>query len=108
LQVLAAIDDYDALHAALRARAVALRLSRATIDDLSGVPDRYCAKLFGPGQVRRLGQISLGPVLSALGVKLILVDDPEARRAIERRAPKRDETQVRRARRSPLWVWARG
>jgi hypothetical protein len=47
------------------------------------------AKLIGRNPVRRLGMMSLGPVLSVLGIKLAMIEDPEAleRYGSQRRLP---------------------
>jgi hypothetical protein len=42
---LAEIVDYDTLILALRDRANALEISRETISDVAGLPDRYASKL---------------------------------------------------------------
>ena len=92
---LGTISSYDDLHAALRRRADELKLSRRTIDDLAGLADGYVEKLLGPSQVKKLSVRSLGAILAALGVKLVLVEDPLARAAIDLNEPKRCEYQVR-------------
>jgi hypothetical protein len=92
---LGTISSYDDLHAALRRRADELKLSRRTIDDLAGLADGYVEKLLGPRQVKKFSVRSLGAILSALGVKLVLVEDPIARAAIDLNEPKRCEYQVR-------------
>jgi hypothetical protein len=47
--------------------------------------------------LRRLGAASLGPLLGALGLKINLVEDPDALKRIERRIVPRDEVSVRRS-----------
>jgi hypothetical protein len=80
----------------LRRRADELRLSRRTIDNLSGLPDGYCQKLLGPAKRRKLGMKSLGAILGALGVRLVMVEDPAACETLQRKAPAmREECQVR-------------
>ena len=75
---LAEIIDYDGLVVALRARADQLEVSRETISDLAGLPDRYASKLLSLRHVRRIGLESLGPLLDTLGVRLVLIEDGDA------------------------------
>ena len=92
---LAEITDYDTLVVALRARADQLEVSRETISDLAGLPDRYASKLLSLRHVRRIGLESLGPMLSALGLKLIVVEDQAALKRCGSRLVKRNKSQVR-------------
>lgn len=95
---LAVVRDYDGLHAALRARADELSVSRGTIDGISSLADGYAAKLLGPSQVKCLGPISTGPILEALGVLLIVAENPEALAKFENLRVRRRENCVRAAR----------
>jgi hypothetical protein len=74
---LAIVDDYEGLVAALRRRIADLGTTMAVIDQVAGIPDGYTQKLIGRAPVKRLGVISLGPVLGALGLKLAVVVDVE-------------------------------
>jgi hypothetical protein len=76
---LAVITTYLDLHEALRARCSELNISRETLDNVAGLQEGYSAKLLGPhpqGSMRVLGRQSLGLVLGALGVELIMVEKP--------------------------------
>jgi hypothetical protein len=78
---LAKIASYDDLVDALRDRAAALNISRETLDLLSGLADRYTAKLLTTHRqltMRTLGKASLGCVLGALGTELLLIENPAA------------------------------
>jgi hypothetical protein len=84
---LAEVRTMDELHAALRARALALRLvfdgrcrngKGKSLDAVAGLPDGYAGKLLAPVPVKHVGRTSLGPLLAALGCKLLLVEDPES------------------------------
>jgi hypothetical protein len=77
-KIVGEFSDYNELITALRARAAALNLSGETIDAVSGLPQRYAAKLLGPSQIRRLGATSLGPFLGALAVRCLIVEDKAA------------------------------
>ena len=87
---LAEVRSVDELQAALRARALSLKLvfdartrhgnakgRDCSLDSVSGLPDGYSAKLLAPVPIRSFGRTSLGPMLAALGCKLLLVEDAE-------------------------------
>lgn len=98
---LAIVRDYDDLHAVLRARADELNVSRLTIDHVAGLQDGYTAKLLAPVPLKRVGAISMGPLLAALGLALVVVEDPEAlERVSSRLVPRysgRGATHMRRS-----------
>jgi hypothetical protein len=84
------IREYDGLMAGLRERADFLNVTRAQLDEaMKTLPDGYASKLLCPVPIRALGRISLGPMLHALGLKIVLVEDPTALRQVERRIAKR-------------------
>lgn len=86
---LAEIRNYDELNAALRKRADDLNVSRETIDAVSGLQSGYAAKLLAPVPIRTLSRMSLGAMLGALGLKLLVVEDLDTVRRIERRLVQR-------------------
>jgi hypothetical protein len=94
-RALAEIRDYAELHDALRARVDQLSVSRSELDSLSGLQGGYCGKLLAPVPIKRLGMQSLGPLLTVLGVKLIMVEDSDALRRIGPRLKKRNDASVR-------------
>ena len=75
---IAICTSYDELIAALRARADELKVTREGLDAVSGLQAGYSAKLLAPVPMRSLGKVSLGPMLQALGLAVVLVEDPEA------------------------------
>lgn len=75
---LAAVSDYDGLLSALRARVVELNITHANLDDVSGIQSGYASKLLANPPIKTLGLMSLGSVLGALGLKLLVVEDAEA------------------------------
>jgi general stress protein YciG len=80
-KVLGSFTDYPGMLNAFRARATERKicLSDTTTAQISGLTDRYCAKLLqAPKPTRRFGMESLGPILGVLAVKLVMVEDPEA------------------------------
>jgi hypothetical protein len=98
---LAKIADYVELVNALRERAAALNLSFEKLDGLAGLHDGYSAHLLTPHpqlSMRTLGKLSLGCVLGALGVELIMIENPHAMIKLSDRLARlgrRDEAQVR-------------
>jgi hypothetical protein len=83
------VKSYDDLHHALRARAETLDLSRETIDAISGVSQGYSSRLLSDPPTKRLSFDLVGIFLSALGLRLQLVEDPDAFERFTRRAAKR-------------------
>lgn len=75
---IAVVKSYDELLAALRARALELGATRKQIAEVAGLPDGYAATLLAPQPIRALGRTSLGPMLGALGLMLVVVEDEEA------------------------------
>jgi hypothetical protein len=98
---LARIENYVQLVDALRGRAAALNVSLTALDTLSGLHDGYSAHLLTPRpqlSMRTLGKLSLGCVLGALGVELIMIENPAAMIKLSDRLARlgrRDEAQVR-------------
>ena len=81
--------DYEDLRSALRARAEQLDISRLEIDRISGLPNGYAGAVLSETSRKRLGWHNITAMLSALGVKLMLVEDPEAVARFTSRAEKR-------------------
>jgi hypothetical protein len=75
--LLAEVRDYDGLLEALRARRDALDISHECIDAVSGVQSGYTSKLLCKPPIKGLGRMSLGALLGALGLKLLVVEDVE-------------------------------
>lgn len=75
---IATIIDYDGLHSAIRARADEIGITREQIDLAAEWPSGYASKILAPVPFKTLGRQSLGPMLAILGLKVILVEDPEA------------------------------
>src|SRR3981081_885694 len=85
------ISDYGALLEAFRERAKELEISREGIDEIAGWADGYAGKILGGERAKKrkiIGPLSLELMLGALGLKLILVEDPVATaRTLARREP---------------------
>jgi hypothetical protein len=80
----AIVRSYQDLHVALRERADELELSREMLDKRTGLADGACGQILAPTPMKRLGAVSMGPMLGALGLALAVVEDPEAVERIER------------------------
>jgi hypothetical protein len=65
-------------------------VSLATLDHIAGWADGYGAKLLAPDPIKNLGWESIGLGLNALAIKLVVVEDPEQRKLVERRWIKRE------------------
>jgi hypothetical protein len=90
------ITDYGSLMDTLRARAAVRQIAvSGDANEIAGLPTGYIQKLIGPRQVRRIGMMSLGPLLGVLGLKLIAVEDPETIKRFASRTRKRDQRLVR-------------
>ena len=81
--------DYDDLRAALRQRAEELNISRMEINRVSGLPNGYSAAVLSETANKRLGAKTIGPLLAALGLKLVVVEDAEAMARYTARAEQR-------------------
>jgi hypothetical protein len=87
---LASFVDYDGLRRALNACRDLRDVSLERMDEITGAPAGYFAKLLGPRPIKRIGLQSLGWALGGLGVRCVLVSDPEALAKVESRFVERD------------------
>jgi hypothetical protein len=69
--------DYDGLHRILRDRAEELNVSRTTLDEAAGFTSGHASKLLAPRPLKKLGATTLGLMLQVMGLKLVVVEDPE-------------------------------
>jgi hypothetical protein len=95
--VIAQVTDYRTLLNALRARATEQQLALSAPENaqVCGLPDQYLGKVLGTRPVRRLGVVSLGPILAALGCRLVLVIDEEAERKYGPRLKRHNSALIR-------------
>jgi hypothetical protein len=83
-------NSYGDLIEALRRRAEQLDISRSTIDSLAGIADGLASKILGLGQSKRLGLETLGSVLQAMSLRIVVEHDDEAYESMRHRYVKRD------------------
>jgi hypothetical protein len=69
------VNDYESLIEVCRQRAEELAISREGIDGLSGCAPRFAGKVLGHRQRKKLGPETLKPILQALGLKLLVIED---------------------------------
>jgi hypothetical protein len=77
-RTLGEFDSLESLQKLLRLRIEQTQITRLDLDQLSGLPNGYCSKLFSEVPIKKLGRLSLPLVLGALNVKLIAVVDESA------------------------------
>jgi hypothetical protein len=75
---IAVVRDYEDLVLALRERAEELGVNRLTLDEMTGLPNGYSAKLLSFPPIRVLGRVSLDLMLQALGLTMVLREDKVA------------------------------
>jgi hypothetical protein len=95
-RVIAQFNSYEGMLAAMRLRAKErqLALGSDNVAALTGLPAFYFSKLLSPKAPRRIGSISMAPVMAILGVKLVMVEDPETMARYASRLHKRHESFV--------------
>jgi hypothetical protein len=94
-RVLGEFRDYNQMLAGLRARITELQLAGETLDEVSGLPKGYASKLTSARPTRRIGAVSLGPILGVLGIKCLFVEDEDALRRVADRLTRRNSNLVR-------------
>ena len=73
------VNDYESLIEVCRERADELAISRSGIDVLSGCANGFAGKVLGHRQAKKMGPLTLGPMLQgSLGLKLLIIEDEAA------------------------------
>lgn len=101
-KVLAEFNDYAGFLHSLRARAAERQIAISSDEaaNVAGLSDRRITQmlslrtLHNIQSVRRIGITSMGPLFGILGVKCVLVEDPEALERFGSRIGKRNENLV--------------
>jgi hypothetical protein len=89
MRPIAVVSDYAGLVSVLRERAEQLDVSNEVLSDVTGLASGYVGKVLGLNGKKQLGRVSLGVVLSALGLKLAVLEDPEALERVRPRLTRR-------------------
>lgn len=80
------VFDYDGILSTFRDRAEMLAISRLELDRLAGLSESHSSKLLQPIPSKVFGPVSFGPTLQALGLIVMIVEDPGQRdRTLARR-----------------------
>lgn len=87
--------DYAGLRAALNTWRERRNISFEALDELTGAPKGYSAKIFSSRGQRRVGMKSLLWYLGGLGVEGVLQHSEEAFASVEARLAGRNNSQVR-------------
>lgn len=96
MRPLATVRDYAGLIEAIRVRRAELNVTLEVVDDVAGTCSRYSSKLLCDPPMKHLGAISLGPILGALGLALVVVEDIETLDRVRSRLTPRKIAQPRR------------
>ena len=94
-RIIADVSSYEQMLAALRARINELQINGERFDEYAGLPRGYLSKLVGAKPIRRLGMTSFQPVLAALGLRCLFIEDKEATQRLKNRLPPRNQSYVR-------------
>jgi hypothetical protein len=94
-RVIATVSSYQEMLAALRSRVTELQINGERFDHFAGLPTGYLSKLIGAKPIRRLGMVSFQPVLAALGLRLLVIEDQEATERLKNCLPPRNPSYVR-------------
>ena len=94
-RVVAEFVDYPGMLAALRARVNELQINGERFDKFAGLPRGYLSKLIGARPIRRVGMTSLSPLMDALGLRCLFVEDPDGTARLKSRLKPRNPSFVR-------------
>ncbi|MFZ2078309.1 MAG: hypothetical protein WAV38_16970 [Xanthobacteraceae bacterium] len=96
-RVVASFDSYEGMLEALRTRVSELQINGERFDEFAGLPRGYLSKLVGARPVRRVGMTSFSPLMNALGLRCLFVEDPEGTERLKSHLPPRNSSFVRSA-----------
>lgn len=92
---IAVVRDYPALLEALRQRAVELRVTRKQIAEIAGIAEGYAGTLLTPHSRKSFGLNTMGPILGALGIALLVIEDEQALKYVKNRLGEGNQTYMR-------------
>lgn len=78
LQPIAVARSYTDLRRAIAQWCSHIGMTRAELDVEAGLADGHAGKLLGPKPTKRLGFVTLGRVMAAAGLVLIIAAEPDA------------------------------
>src|SRR6516165_11042366 len=94
-RVIADVSSYEQMLDALRQRVTELQIHGTRFDDFAGLPIGYLSKLIGPNPIRRIGMTSFEPLMTALGLRCLFVEDEAATQRLKNKLPPRNPSYVR-------------
>ena len=98
-RALARVEHSEALLAAIRLQVEALGLSHEMLDHLTGLASGYSGKLLANPPIKRLGNLSLFLILEAIGLDIVLVENPQRLERLRNlKHPQRRQIVLRRPR----------
>jgi hypothetical protein len=77
-QPIATVRSYDDLRRAVADWCRQIGMTREELDDEAGLTSGHASKLLSERKIKRLGIVTLGRVMAATGLVLIVATDPEA------------------------------
>lgn len=92
---IAVVNGYPGLVSAIRARKAELGMSDRELEEIAGLAPGTTPKYLAPGASKTLGQVTLGRILRALGLELIVSENAEQTAKIAELYTRRNESQVR-------------
>ena len=93
-ELVGVVHGYADIHAILRARAEQLNISRVDLDRLTHLAPGYCGKLLAPTPIRKPSDETLHFLLPALGLKMVLMTDPQSVERIRQTTQPRDASRA--------------
>jgi hypothetical protein len=78
LRPIAVVRDYDGMRASITNWCAQQGITRAELDARAGLTDGHSGKLLSARRIRKFTNATLGPVLAATGLVLIVAQDPES------------------------------
>jgi hypothetical protein len=94
---LGVVRDYNGLIEICRSRAEELQLTREAIDQLAGFTSGHASKLLTPQPMKVMANETLASLIPALGLELIVVEDPQSVEEIKKRGFKRNALRAKHA-----------
>ena len=88
-------ENYDDLIEAFKVRAAERGVSYAQMDECTGLPAGYTGKVFGKSQTKKLSAMSLDLYVTALGLRMVLIEDENSLHAARHMLGNRVANQAR-------------